>query len=179
MTERASEQIGALKLLGGTLGQGQSTFESAVATLAKREVPFASGIELHVPDGTRSLATIACAERVESAYALRPDMTFTSGQRVVGIADSKWKMLTPDRDGRKVPSESDMYQLHAYAAGYHCTNLCVVYPWHAGLRTAAESVYRLPRIGDVAPTVTVVCIDVEHDAFPIRIGKWPFERLAS
>lgn len=154
-------------------------FESAVAVIAKRELTSASGIDLRVQQATHALATRVGMDRIERAYTLRPDLIFANGQRTVGIADSKWKVLTPDREGRVMPSEADIYQLHAYAAGYRCNDLFLVYPWHAGLRNAAESFYRLPEIGDIAPTVTVVCIDVETDAFPVRMGHWPFGQLAS
>jgi len=154
-------------------------FESAVAAIAKRELTTASGIALRVQQATHAHATRVSMDRVERAYMLRPDLIFANGQRTIGIADSKWKVLTPDREGRVMPSEADIYQLHAYATSYRCSDLFLVYPWHAGLRNAAESFYRLPEIGDIAPTLTVVCIDIETDAFPLRMGHWPFGQPAS
>lgn len=66
-----------------------------------------------------------------------------------------------------------MYQIHAYASAYQCSELALIYPWRSELTQAAGAEFRLPMVNGQAPVVTVLCLDVHADALPLRLGRWP------
>jgi 5-methylcytosine-specific restriction enzyme subunit McrC len=151
-----------------------SLFESAIAATAFR-LGGDVGIVVDAQDRTKSLVNIVSPERVETSFALRPDLVFRRRGTVVAIADTKWKLVDVDRRGRLMPGEADMYQMHAYAAAFRCHDLALVYPWRSDLDGAAAVEFRLPPIDDLSPRVKVLCVDLERDDVPLRIGRWPFE----
>jgi 5-methylcytosine-specific restriction enzyme subunit McrC len=154
-------------------------FEAAVELEARRQLGWRSGVDVEAQDRSRSLALAVDAQGVQPAYVLRPDLVFRREGRVVGIADTKWKLLECDSRRRPMPAEADLYQLHAYASAFRCRELALVYPWHAGLAQAAGTAFRLPTVDGEAPVVSVVCIDVGDDALPLRMGRWPGAALPS
>lgn len=148
-------------------------FESAVATVARRRVYGESGLTMEAQDASQALVTMVSQDRVELGFQLRPDLVFRREDAVVAIADTKWKLVARDRMGRLMPSEADMYQMHAYAAAFQCRELALIYPWRSELAQAAGADFRLPPVNGHAPVVTVLCLDVHDDALPLRVGRWP------
>lgn len=148
-------------------------FESALASLARRRFDGRYGISVETQDTSRTLATVVSPDRVDAAFQLRPDLVFRRAGQVVGIADTKWKLVDRDATRRLMPSEADMYQMHAYASAFQCRELALVYPWRRGLADATPSEFRLPAINGRHPLVTVICIDVNDNAMPVRLGRWP------
>jgi 5-methylcytosine-specific restriction enzyme subunit McrC len=148
-------------------------FESSVANVLRRSA-LRHGLEVVTQDRSRALATIVSGDVVEPAFALRPDLLIMQQDRVVVIADTKWKQLERDRMSRPSPSEADMYQLHAYASAFQCHELALIFPWTAPDRVM-EATFRLPAQDAGATTVHVVGIDVGDDAMPLRIGRGPAE----
>jgi 5-methylcytosine-specific restriction enzyme subunit McrC len=148
-------------------------FEAAVAKLAMGRLDGRRGLRVDAQDRTVSLATMVGTEAVEPAFRLRPDLVFRKAGRVVGIADSKWKRVGLDSKRRLTPSEGDLYQVHAYASAYQCRDLALIYPWHDSLAQAVSGEFRLPLIDGHSPVVRVLCLDVNDDALPFRLGHWP------
>lgn len=148
-------------------------FESAVATLARRRLDGRRGLTVEAQDTSRALTMVVSPECVDSAFQLRPDLVLRRTDQVVGIADTKWKLLSWDTRRRLMPGEADMYQMHAYAMAFQCRELALVYPWHAALADKTEAEFRLPAINGLSPVVKVICIDVNDDALPLRLGRWP------
>jgi len=148
-------------------------FESAVARVASQHAHEQTGRRVDVQDTSRTLTTVVSAGSVEAAHKLRPDLVFSSAGQVTGIVDSKYKRLSGDKRGRLIPSEADMYQMHAYASAYRCPELSLVYPWHSGLANVSDTEFRLPSSNGLSPVVTVICIDISDDELPTRIGRWP------
>lgn len=66
-------------------------------------------------------------------FALRPDVVVDEpGHRPI-VLDTKWKQLTPRRTGHEKTmgvSQSDIYQMLAYARAYGAKRLVLLYPWH-------------------------------------------------
>lgn len=153
-------------------------FESAVATVARRQLFAAAGLTVQAQDSSRALATVVSQERVEPGFQLRPDLVFRRGGDVVAIADAKWKLIGWDGKRRLMPSEADMYQMHAYASAFRCRELALVYPWRSELARAGGVEFRLPVVDGRAAVVTVLCLDVHDDALPVRLGRWPGLRPA-
>ena len=148
-------------------------FESAVATVARRRVHEESGLEVEAQDTSQALVTVVSQDRVEPGFQLRPDLVFRRSHAVVGIADTKWKLLGCDSKRRLMPSEADMYQMHAYASAFECGELALIYPWRSELVQVVGAEFRLPMINGRVPVVTVLCLDVDDDSLALRVGRWP------
>lgn len=148
-------------------------FETAVARLAMRRLDGRRGLNVDAQDRTTALATMLGPESVEPVFRLRPDLVFRKAGKVIGIADTKWKRVSMDAKRRLMPSEDDLYQIHAYASAYQCRELALIYPWHDSLAQAVGGEFRLPSIEGHSPVVRVLCLDVNDDALPFRLGQWP------
>jgi 5-methylcytosine-specific restriction enzyme subunit McrC len=107
-------------------------FETYVAVLLKRAVE-PLGFEVAVQGGLRY-----CLDKLDdddlprrALFRTRPDIIVQSGRQAVLILDTKWKRLVSDVvDARRGISESDVYQLMAYAQLYNCPRLLLLYPHH-------------------------------------------------
>ncbi len=62
-------------------------------------------------------------------FALRPDIVIQDNGGPI-ILDTKWKHLKPEKSRLDV-SQSDVYQMLAYAHAYKAQRLTLIYPWHA------------------------------------------------
>lgn len=148
-------------------------FESAVAAEARRHARLFPGLSMDSQDSSRCLATLVSGDKAEPAFQVRPDIVFKQGGAVLAIADTKWKVISLDRRGRLLPAEADLYQMHAYASAFGCSELRLIYPWRAELARAQASIIRLPASLGTGPTLHVNCIDVHSDELSLRIGQWP------
>lgn len=64
-----------------------------------------------------------------SLFRTRPDILVRRQGRVLMVIDTKWKALSADPFDRKHGvSQTDVYQLMAYARLYHCERLILLYP---------------------------------------------------
>ena len=64
----------------------------------------------------------------EGAFALRPDLLLEIGSRSV-IADTKYKIVyTDDKDPKKGISQSDLYQMLAYAVRFKIEEIILFFP---------------------------------------------------
>lgn len=98
---------------------------------------------------------------------MTPDLVLRRGREIVAIGDTKWKRLKVGTSGTLV----DMYQMHAYAAAYHCANQVLIYPWHSGLAGSVETRFDLPAIGELRPSVSIVCVDMRSPAMDAVRGR--------
>ena len=62
-----------------------------------------------------------------SRFHMKPDVTFIADGRVLSILDTKWKILSEQKDKYGI-SQADLYQMVAYGTRYRCPNLTLVYP---------------------------------------------------
>lgn len=70
------------------------------------------------------------------AFMMKPDVLLLRDGRVVFILDAKWKQIDATRDYPKhLIDQADLYQLHAYGAGYCCDAVALVYPRNSAFRT--------------------------------------------
>jgi 5-methylcytosine-specific restriction enzyme subunit McrC len=145
-------------------------FESAIATLLRRRSGYGPQFQVLTQDTSRSLATLVGAGREEPGFTLRPDLVIRQGHAVIAIADTKWKLVELDRWGRLIPSEADLYQMHAYAAAYRCSDLALIYPWHSEMVRATDTEIQLPDIDGVRSVVRLLCVDVHDEGLPMRLG---------
>ena len=61
---------------------------------------------------------------------MMPDITIRDkGGNILAIIDTKWKMLNPEEPKYDI-SQSDIYQMFAYATQYQCQDIILLYPYH-------------------------------------------------
>jgi len=73
----------------------------------------------------KSLAT----HEGKKIFAMRPDIIIENNNHRICIADTKWKLIDQhDRLNKYGISQSDMYQLYAYAKKFNCTQVVLIYP---------------------------------------------------
>ena len=80
----------------------------------------------------------------EKAFQMRPDILLREkkGEGAKFILDAKWKGLDTSFDIPKYGiDQADLYQLYAYAKGYNCSAVALVYPRSQNFRTKLQ--YRL------------------------------------
>jgi 5-methylcytosine-specific restriction enzyme subunit McrC len=154
----------------GLLFDMNKLFESAVASLLRRRAGW-QGVDVEVSsqDTGRHFARIS-DEGQWRMFRLRPDLVLRRDGRVTSIGDAKWKRLNVGQGNYLVPSEADLYQMHAYAAAFQCEHLSLIYPWHDGLRAARDTAFELPSNGALRPVVSVLCLDVHADTLVLRRG---------
>jgi len=64
----------------------------------------------------------------QDVFMMMPDMAFLDeGNRVVAIADAKWKLLD-DSEKKLGISQADLYQMMSYARRYRVDRLALIYP---------------------------------------------------
>ena len=97
------------------------------------------------------------------AFMMKPDISLRKGARVAFILDAKWKNLDTSFDApRHGIDQAGLYQLYAYAKGYDCNAVALVYPRSQNFRTKLQ--YRL------LDDVTLLCLpfDVAHPQESVR-----------
>lgn len=156
----------------GLLLDMNALFERALAAfLGNRSTHFVS------QDSTRFLARRQTSHK--GVYRLRPDFLFRKNGKVFAIADAKWKKLRTNENGFLLAPAGDINQMQAYSIAYGCSNLALIYPWHAGLKHSRETSFELSANGKIGPVIDILCVDVESNAFPILRGdpQGPVGRL--
>lgn len=69
----------------------------------------------------------------ENQFALRPDVVLSSSDGRKIIMDTKWKSLENNPNRNYGISQSDMYQMYAYAKKYNSNEIWLLYPVNNGL----------------------------------------------
>ncbi|MYH17158.1 MAG: hypothetical protein F4149_18480 [Gammaproteobacteria bacterium] len=76
----------------------------------------------------KSMATIDD----QAVFSTQPDIALRAGSKTRFILDAKWKEIdATTQDLKHGITQSDVYQLHAYAARYGCSAVALVYPRNA------------------------------------------------
>jgi 5-methylcytosine-specific restriction enzyme subunit McrC len=158
---------GGQNLAPGLLFDMNKLFESAIASKLHSCARHRPGLEIYAQHAERYLATVEVAGgRNRQFFNLRPDLVAMNKGKVVAIGDTKWKKIEL-RSGYLAPEQADVYQMQAYAAAYQCEDLALIYPWHDGLKDARETVFHLPKIGEIEPRLSVLCVDVHEDGLSL------------
>lgn len=99
----------------------EKVFESYVAKYIKK-VFAADDWEISIQDKGYYLFNIP-----RNQFALRPDIVITKGSKTI-IMDTKWKRLFNSSKVNYGISQSDMYQMYAYAKKYNTSEIFLLYP---------------------------------------------------
>lgn len=95
------------------------------------------GSTLH-PQTRRHTRHLAWTGNGQGAFLLKPDLALRQGERFPLLLDTKYKMLNVE-DRRLGVSQSDFYQMFAYAHRYQSPNILLLYPQTSGpLRSRFE-----------------------------------------
>lgn len=87
-------------------------------------------------------------------FMLKPDLAFRRGGEFPLLVDAKYKRLD-GADVRLGVSESDFYQMHAYAHRYGCDRVVLVYPQTAGMRDPLRARFAVEGAGVSIVAATV------------------------
>ena len=98
-------------------------FEEFVGRAMKRTL---APIPVHLQHQGKHALT---SEDSRPTFALRPDIVIHEKDSPI-ILDTKWKRLDPNDTRTLGISQSDVYQMLAYARAYEAQRLILVYPWH-------------------------------------------------
>lgn len=107
-------------------------FEAYIAALARRALQ-GSELTVHSQGGLR-YCLMEEGEGGRERFQTTPDILIKRGTQVVMVIDTKWKLIGRNpEDKKRGVSQSDVYQMMAYARLYQCRDVMLLYPHHTGL----------------------------------------------
>lgn len=111
-------------------------FEAYIAALARRALRN-SGLTVHSQGGLR-YCLMEEGEDGRQRFQTSPDILIKRDAQIVMVIDTKWKLIGRNpEDKKRGVSQSDVYQMMAYARLYRCKEVMLLYPHHSGLGAEA------------------------------------------
>jgi 5-methylcytosine-specific restriction enzyme subunit McrC len=128
-----------------------------------------SGVRITL-QAPRSHALVEMASG-KKRFMTKPDIVIQIDGRPIMIIDTKWKRLSPAIDDPKHGiSQSDVYQMMAYAHVYEVENLLLLYPHHAELGAAAGILCDHKIMGTDDTRLRVATVDLSNlSEFSLRL----------
>lgn len=149
-------------------GSGQGTallfemnalFEEYVGRLVTRALV---GTEFRVTLQGGRLFCLTSLEEERAVFQTKPDILIWKAGQVAHVIDTKWKRISARIDDPKQGvSQSDVYQMMAYAHLYKAPKLTLLYPHHDGLG-ANEGVQAQFRITGQETVLETASVDVAN-----------------
>jgi len=131
-------------------------FESWVASIL-RPVAHKHGLRLREQGPRRYFAYRSDLQR--DVFQMKPDISFVNASGIpVLIADAKWKLLEVS-EAKLGVSQADLYQMQAYGNRYNTTQLCLIYPGQAGLKSS----YDLELHGQHGAKLQITTLEISAD----------------
>ena len=90
-------------------------------------------------------------------FALIPDIVIRKENRVI-VLDTKWKRIVPDSSKNYGISQSDMYQMYAYAKKYNTSEIVLLYPRNKDMSESEDISFTR----DDGVNVRVYLVDVDN-----------------
>ena len=150
-------------------GAGQGTallfemnalFEEYIGRLVARAL---TGTEFRVALQGGRLSCLTDLDDGRSVFQTKPDILVWHAGEIVHVIDSKWKRISARIDDPKQGvSQSDVYQMMAYAHLYKAPRLTLLYPHHEGLG-AQEGVQARFRITDRETVLETASLDIADE----------------
>ncbi|MCA0303877.1 MAG: McrC family protein [Proteobacteria bacterium] len=145
-------------------------FEAYIAALTRRALR-GSDMSVHVQGGLR-YCLLEEGEGGKQRFQTTPDILIRRGATTVMVIDTKWKLIGRNLEDRKRGvSQSDVYQMMAYARLYACKEAMLLYPHHAGLGAEALDAGYGMMEGDERLRVASVDLVRGDDAVLRRLGQ--------
>jgi 5-methylcytosine-specific restriction enzyme subunit McrC len=111
----------------GLLFDMNKLFEAHVGALEEQHAGTERIVRRHAPQVMLALYENGQAFQLEPDITVWHPATDSTPRRIDRVVDAKWKHLNPMAPDCGV-EESDLYQVLAYALGYQCSRLELVYP---------------------------------------------------
>ncbi len=110
-------------------------------------------------------------------FELKPDLVFRLGDSFPLLLDAKYKRLDP-ADAKYGISETDFYQMHAYAARCRSPRVLLIYPQTADMTTSLYRAFHLhcDREHIIAAATLDLCADL-NDPAELRLLEARFREL--
>jgi 5-methylcytosine-specific restriction enzyme subunit McrC len=108
----------------------------------------------------------------EPRFMTKPDIVIQSGDTPVMVIDTKWKQLAAIDDSKRGVSQSDVYQMMAYAQIYRVKHLMLLYPHHKELGKDEGVIcdYRITGAEEVRLSIATISLaDLDRDRISSRI----------
>lgn len=111
-------------------------FEAYIAALARRALRDRD-LTVHSQSGLR-YCLMEEGEDGKKRFQTAPDILVKRNGETVLVIDTKWKMIGRNpEDKKRGVSQSDVYQMMAYARLYRCREVMLLYPHHGSLGSEA------------------------------------------
>jgi len=111
-------------------------FEAYIAALARRAL-LGTDLTVHSQGGLR-YCLMEEGDGGKERFQTTPDILIKRNGQVVMVIDTKWKLIGRNpEDKKRGVSQSDVYQMMAYARLYPCREVMLLYPHHASLGSEA------------------------------------------
>lgn len=111
-------------------------FEAYVAALTRRALR-GSDMTVHAQGGLR-YCLMEEGDGGRERFQTTPDILIKRDGQAVVVIDTKWKLIGRNpEDKKRGVSQSDVYQMMAYARLYQCRDVMLLYPHHASLGAEA------------------------------------------
>lgn len=122
-------------------------FEAYIAALARKAL-FGTDLTVLSQGGLRYCLMEEC-KGGRPRFQTTPDILIKQNGRVQMVIDTKWKLVGRNpEDKKRGVSQSDVYQMMAYARLYKCREVMLLYPHHAGLGASALHASYAMMVGD-------------------------------
>ena len=122
----------------------------------RRIAKVASRMNLVAKDQKPQRYLARCTVNDSDMFKMMPDISILDNQgKILAIIDTKWKLLNPEKPKYDI-SQSDMYQMLAYATQYHCNNIILLYPFNANLEKPLPSL----RIKQGGQRISIKTVDL-------------------
>ena len=116
-----------------------------------------------LPQSRRAPLYLAQTEH-RLVFQLRPDLVFRSGDTFPLLLDAKYKRLT-EANTKLGVTQSDFYQMHAYAGRYDCPRVLLIYPQTSEM---SESLYRRFVLEHSKQIIVAATVDMRRE---LRLGS--------
>ncbi|MER9225796.1 McrC family protein [Mesorhizobium sp. M0664] len=94
-------------------------------------------------------------------FRTKPDCLVRKDGQTVLVLDTKWKRLsTREQDAKRGVSQSDVYQMMAYARLYGCTRLMLLYPFHPDLERRGSLARHRINVDGADERLDIASIDI-------------------
>lgn len=91
---------------------------------------------------------------------IKPDILLEKSNKLVLVADAKYKNPNYENGRYTKINQSDIYQVFAYARAYGINNVALVYPLFADHQTPPQRLTLKDNNGDIE--LTIACVDVKN-----------------
>ncbi len=160
---------GALQLTSGDLGtfafvlDMNLLFENFVAGFIRRhasEILPELFLQYEFLPQSRGARRYLASREDRSVFQTIPDLAFRNGALFPLIIDTKYKLID-DKERNAGVSQSDFYQMHAYAHRYNCDRVILLYPNRSSYRDAIHAHFKLAECDKVIEAKSVnIAVDL-------------------